>query len=59
MCIRLVKLGRWKYIHTAEVLISDLSPSAVEIAIEKLKMYKQSGIDRLLADLIEAQGEIL
>jgi hypothetical protein len=32
-------------IHTAELLVSDPSPSEVEIAVEKLKRYKSLGSD--------------
>jgi hypothetical protein len=46
-------------IHTAEPLVPDPSPSEVEIAIAKFKMYKSPGSDQILAQLIEAGDEIL
>jgi hypothetical protein len=46
-------------IHTAEPLVPEASSSEVEIAIEKLKRYKLSGIDRILAELIQAGGNTL
>jgi hypothetical protein len=39
-------------IHTAESLVSEPSSSEVEIATEKVKRYKSSGIDQILAALI-------
>jgi hypothetical protein len=46
-------------IHTAEQLVPDPSPFEVEIAIENLKWYKSPGSDGILAELIQAGGEIL
>jgi hypothetical protein len=46
-------------IHTAEPLVPDPSPCDVEIAIAKLKRYKSPGSDQILAELIQAGGEIL
>jgi hypothetical protein len=46
-------------IHTAEPLAPDPSPFEVEIAIENLKRYKLPGSDGILAELIQAGGEIL
>jgi hypothetical protein len=46
-------------IHTAEPLISDPSPFEVEIAIAKLRRCKLPGSDEILAELIQAGGEIL
>jgi hypothetical protein len=46
-------------IHTAEPLVPDPSPFEVEIAIAKLKTYKSPGSDQILAELIQAGGEIL
>jgi hypothetical protein len=46
-------------IHTAEPLVPDPSSFEVEIAIAKLKSYKSPGIDHILAELIQAGGEIL
>jgi hypothetical protein len=39
--------------------IPDPSPFEVEIAIEKLKMYKSPGSYQIPAELIQAGGEIL
>jgi hypothetical protein len=50
---------RWIEIHTIELLVPDPSPFEVEIAIAKLKMYKLSGTDQILAELIPAGGETL
>jgi hypothetical protein len=36
-------------IHTAETLLPEPSSSEVEIATEKLKMYKSPGIDQIPA----------
>jgi hypothetical protein len=44
-------------IHTAEPLVPDPSPFEVEIAIVKLKSYKLTGSDKILAELIQAGGE--
>jgi hypothetical protein len=46
-------------IHTAEPLVPGLSPLKVKIAIAKLKKHKSSGSDQILAELIQAGGEIL
>jgi hypothetical protein len=46
-------------IHTAELLVSDLSPFEGEIAIAKLKRYKSPGSDQIPAELIQAGGETL
>jgi hypothetical protein len=56
MYVGSVILGR---LHTAELLVPDPSPFEVVIAIAKLKRYKSPGIDQLLAQLIQARGEIL
>jgi hypothetical protein len=45
--------------HTAESLVPEPSSSEVEIAIEKLKMYKSRGIDQIQAELIQAGGEYI
>jgi hypothetical protein len=42
--------------HTAEPLVPVPSSSEVEIAIEKLKMYKSPGTDQIPAELIQAGG---
>jgi hypothetical protein len=44
-------------IHTAELLVPDLSPTEVEIAIVKLKKYKLTGSNQILAEVIQAGGE--
>jgi hypothetical protein len=41
-------------IHTAEPLVPGPCHFEVEIAIAKQKMYKSSGSDRILAELIQA-----
>jgi hypothetical protein len=46
-------------IHTAEPLVSDPSPSDVEIATPKLKEYKSPGSNQIPAELIQTGGEIL
>jgi hypothetical protein len=43
-------------IHTAEALVREPSVLGVELAIEKLKSYKSSGIDQIPAELIKAGG---
>jgi hypothetical protein len=45
--------------HTAEPLVSDLSPSQAEIAIAKFKKYKLLGSDQIPAELIQEGGETL
>jgi hypothetical protein len=44
-------------IHTAEPLVPQPNSSEDEIAIEKLKRYKLSGIDRIITEMIEAERE--
>jgi hypothetical protein len=46
-------------IHTAELLVPDPSTFEVKIAIVKLKMFKSPGSDQILAELVQAGGEIL
>jgi hypothetical protein len=46
-------------VHMAEPLVPGPSRLEVEIAIAKLKMYKSPGSDQILAELIQAGGEIL
>jgi hypothetical protein len=46
-------------IYTAEPLVPGSSRLEVEIAIAKLKEYKSPGSDQILAELIQAGGEIL
>jgi hypothetical protein len=46
-------------VHVAEPLVPGPSRLGVEIAIAKLKKYKSPGIDQILAELIQAGGEML
>jgi hypothetical protein len=46
-------------INTAELLVPDPSPFEAEIAIAKLERYKSQVSDQILAELIQAGGEIL
>jgi hypothetical protein len=46
-------------IHTAKPLVPQSSPFEVEIVIPKLKRYKLLGIDQILAEVIQAGGQIL
>jgi hypothetical protein len=46
-------------IRTAEPLVPYPSPFETEIAIAKLKRYISPGSDEILAELIQAGGEIL
>jgi hypothetical protein len=46
-------------VHSAEPLVSCHSRLEVEIAIAKLKKYKSPGSDQILAELIQAGGEML
>jgi hypothetical protein len=46
-------------IHKAESLVCDPSPVEVEISIAKLKRFKSPGSDQIVAELIQARGEIL
>jgi hypothetical protein len=43
----------------AEPLVSGPSRLKVEIDIAKLKRYKLPGSDKILAELVQAEGEIL
>jgi len=43
-------------IHTAEPLVTEPSASEVELAIDKIKSHKSSGIDQIPAELIKAGG---
>ena len=43
-------------IHTAELVVPELSAFEFEMAIEKLKGHKSPGIDQIRADLIKAGG---
>ena len=46
-------------IHTAEPLVPEPSASEVELAIDKLKSHKSSGIDQIPAELIKAGGRTI
>jgi hypothetical protein len=46
-------------IHKAEPLVTDPSPSEVEITIAKLKRNTLPASDQILAELVQAGGEIL
>jgi hypothetical protein len=46
-------------IHTAELLIIELSCVEFEIAVEKLKRYKSRGAGLIRAELIRAGGRIV
>jgi len=45
--------------HTSEPLLCEPTSLLVEIAIEKLKRYKSSGIDQTPAKLIQSGGNML
>jgi len=51
-----VKDVRQTELHTAEPLVSEPSAFEVQLAIEKLKSHKSSGIDQIPAELIKAGG---
>jgi len=46
-------------IHTAEPLVPEPSASEVELAIDKLKSHKSTGIDQIPAELIKAGGRTI
>jgi hypothetical protein len=46
-------------IYTAEPLVTGPSHLEIEISIAKLKEYKSSGSDQILAELYQAGGETL
>ena len=46
-------------IHTAELLVPEPSALEIELAIEKLKSHKSSGIDQIPAELIKAGGSTI
>jgi hypothetical protein len=41
-------------VHTAEPIVPELSAFEFEMAIEKLRSHKSSGIDQIPAEMIEA-----
>jgi hypothetical protein len=51
-----VKDGGQVEIHTAEPLVPEPSAFEVELAIEKLKNHKSTGVDQIPAELIKARG---
>jgi hypothetical protein len=46
-------------IYTAQLLVPDSSPFGVDFVITKLKRYKSRGSVQILAELIQAENEIL
>ena len=46
-------------IHTAELLVPDLSAFEVEMAVENLKRHNSPGIDQIPAELIKAWGRTI
>jgi hypothetical protein len=46
-------------IHTAEILVPELSASEVAMVIEKLKRHKSPGIDQIPAELFKAGGRTI
>jgi len=46
-------------IHTAEPLVPEPNASEVELAIDKLKIYKSPGIDQIPAEFIKAGGRTI
>jgi hypothetical protein len=43
-------------IHTAEPFVPEPSATELEVAIRKMKRYKEPGSDQILAELIQAGG---
>ena len=46
-------------IHTAELLVPEVSTFEFEMAIEKLKRHKSPGIDQIPAELLKAVGRTI
>jgi hypothetical protein len=46
-------------IHTAELLVPEPTVSEIELAIDKLKSHKSSGIDQIPAELIKPGGRTI
>jgi hypothetical protein len=46
-------------VHTAEPLVTEPSAFKVEMAIQKLKRHKSSGIDQIPAELVKPGGRII
>jgi len=59
MYMRIMTLGKQKYVHTVEPLVSEPSAFEVELAIGRLKNYKSPGIDQIPAELIKAGGRTI
>jgi len=55
MYMGLMMLGRLNYI-TAETLVSESSAFEIEMATEKLKRHRSSGIAEIPAELVKAGG---
>jgi hypothetical protein len=54
-----VSYVRQTEVHTSESLVPGPSRFEVETAIAKLKKYKSPASDKIPAELIQAEGEIL
>jgi len=54
-----IKDVRQAEIHTAEPLVPEPSAAEVELAIDKLKSHKSTGIDQIPAELIKAGGRTI
>jgi hypothetical protein len=54
-----IQYGIPNLLYTAKPLVPGPSRLEVEIAIAKLKKYKSPGSDRILAEVIQAGGQIL
>jgi hypothetical protein len=59
ICLHNVSDVRQIEVHTAELLVPGPIRLEVEIVIAKLKKYKSPGSHQILAELIQAGGEIL
>ena len=57
--IHAVNEVRQPKIHTAEPLVPEPSAFEVELAIEKLKSHKSSGVDQIPAELIKEGGRTI
>jgi hypothetical protein len=45
-------------LHTAELLVHEPSAYEVELATDKLKSHKSTGIDQIPAELVKTRGRI-